>query len=142
MWWPHERQPCHLPPKHPTASPDDLRLTHSKREEDNGTRLGKAEGQRRASWPWTCQAQPRASHGSATAELEQSDLTIVFLILCALIRTNYLRICLDLTDTSEYHSAHINLFLHYGHAYIHCRKKYINWFIRSMCLCSGGKTYL
>ena len=48
---------------------------------------------------------------------ERSDLTIFFLILCALIRANYLRICLDLTDTCEYHCAHINLFLHYGLAY-------------------------
>ena len=44
---------------------------------------------------------------------ERSDLTTVFLILCALIRANYLQICLDLTDISEYHIAHNNLFLQY-----------------------------
>ena len=62
MRQPHERQPCRLPLAPPTASLDDLRPTHSKREEDHGTRVGKAQGQRRASWPRACQAQPRASH--------------------------------------------------------------------------------
>ena len=62
MWWPHERQPWRLPPTLLTANPNDLWPTHSKREEHHGTRVGKAEGRRRARWPRACQAQPRTSH--------------------------------------------------------------------------------
>ena len=65
MWWPHERQSCHLPPTLLTASPDDLWMTHSKWEEDHGTRVGKAKGRRRASWPRGCQALPPLNWRSA-----------------------------------------------------------------------------
>ena len=58
----HERQPCRLPPTLPTTSPEDLRPTHCERERDHGTRVGQAEGQRRASWRRGCWAQPPPGH--------------------------------------------------------------------------------
>ena len=57
---PHEREPCRLPATLQRASPEDVRPTHRQREKENGTRVGQAEGRRRASRRRGCWAQPPA----------------------------------------------------------------------------------